>query len=156
MFKFMFMLQVRFSLKGMEYLIFSILRSDNEVKNPLKYIPKQCNRLYLLVTIKVILNFFSAKLRIDCTHAIINQHQSSNWESKISNKFYPFFQAYVSSSSLTEHTRFVHEGYKRPKKYPCPMCDRVFDVSIYIIKKNLLHVFPIKQVTSCFFPHGYC
>ena len=38
-------------------------------------------------------------------------------------------QAYVNGWSLTEHKRLVHEGYKRPLKYPCPMCDKVFDVS---------------------------
>ncbi|XP_048000239.1 zinc finger protein 62-like [Leguminivora glycinivorella] len=29
--------------------------------------------------------------------------------------------------SLNEHRRLVHEGFKRPLKYPCPMCDKVFD-----------------------------
>ncbi|CAG5058284.1 unnamed protein product [Parnassius apollo] len=36
-------------------------------------------------------------------------------------------KAYVSNWSLKEHKQVVHEGYKRPLKYPCPMCDKVFD-----------------------------
>ncbi|KAJ8707504.1 hypothetical protein PYW08_010756 [Mythimna loreyi] len=34
---------------------------------------------------------------------------------------------YVSSSSLKKHQRLVHDGYKRPMQFPCPMCDKVFD-----------------------------
>ncbi|XP_072945936.1 uncharacterized protein [Epargyreus clarus] len=36
-------------------------------------------------------------------------------------------RAYVNNWSLNEHKRFVHEGQKRPLKYPCSMCDKVFD-----------------------------
>ncbi|XP_059051455.1 zinc finger protein ZFP2-like [Achroia grisella] len=36
-------------------------------------------------------------------------------------------KAYVNGWSLNEHKRVVHEGYKRPLKFPCPMCDKVFD-----------------------------
>ncbi|XP_026492928.2 zinc finger protein 431-like [Vanessa tameamea] len=36
-------------------------------------------------------------------------------------------KAYVNGWSLTEHKRFTHEGHKRPLKFPCPLCDKVFD-----------------------------
>ncbi|KAL0809978.1 hypothetical protein ABMA28_010822 [Loxostege sticticalis] len=36
-------------------------------------------------------------------------------------------KAYVNGWSLTEHKRLVHEGYKRPMKFPCKLCDKVFD-----------------------------
>ncbi|XP_052753060.1 zinc finger protein ZFP2-like [Galleria mellonella] len=36
-------------------------------------------------------------------------------------------KAYVNGWSLNEHKRMIHEGYKRPLKFPCPMCDKVFD-----------------------------
>ncbi|CAH0731666.1 unnamed protein product, partial [Brenthis ino] len=36
-------------------------------------------------------------------------------------------KAYVNAWSLTEHSRFAHEGYKRPLNFPCPLCDKVFD-----------------------------
>ncbi|XP_063834834.1 zinc finger protein 311-like isoform X2 [Ostrinia nubilalis] len=36
-------------------------------------------------------------------------------------------KAYVNGWSLTEHKRLIHEGYKRPLKYPCKLCDKIFD-----------------------------
>ncbi|CAB3255043.1 unnamed protein product [Arctia plantaginis] len=36
-------------------------------------------------------------------------------------------KAYVNSWGLKDHQRFIHEGYKRPLQFPCPMCDKVFD-----------------------------
>ncbi|KAL4712524.1 hypothetical protein ACJJTC_007540 [Scirpophaga incertulas] len=36
-------------------------------------------------------------------------------------------KAYVNGWSLGEHKRLVHEGYKRPLRFPCTMCDKVFD-----------------------------
>ncbi|XP_052745129.1 zinc finger protein OZF-like isoform X2 [Bicyclus anynana] len=35
-------------------------------------------------------------------------------------------KAYLSLWSLTEHKKFAHDGHKRPLKYPCPQCDKVF------------------------------
>ncbi|CAH0403589.1 unnamed protein product [Chilo suppressalis] len=36
-------------------------------------------------------------------------------------------KAYVNNWSLREHKKIVHDGYQRPRKYPCTMCDKVFD-----------------------------
>ncbi|XP_023943300.2 zinc finger protein 91 [Bicyclus anynana] len=35
-------------------------------------------------------------------------------------------RAYLTMWSLSQHKRFTHEGHKRPLKYPCPLCDKVF------------------------------
>ncbi|XP_063370290.1 zinc finger protein 250-like [Cydia amplana] len=45
-------------------------------------------------------------------------------------------KAYVNVWSLNEHRRLVHEGFKRPLKYPCAMCDKVFD-SNQILKDHI-------------------
>ncbi|KAJ8705348.1 hypothetical protein PYW07_011175 [Mythimna separata] len=36
---------------------------------------------------------------------------------------------YLTSSSLRKHQRLVHDGYKRPLQYQCPMCDKAFSRS---------------------------
>ncbi|XP_039761243.1 zinc finger protein 184-like isoform X2 [Pararge aegeria] len=35
-------------------------------------------------------------------------------------------RAYLTLWSLNQHKRFTHEGHKRPLKYPCPLCDKIF------------------------------
>ncbi|KAG6446618.1 hypothetical protein O3G_MSEX004548 [Manduca sexta] len=45
-------------------------------------------------------------------------------------------KSYVTSWCLTEHKRIIHEGYKRPMKFSCPMCDKVFDRN-HILKTHL-------------------
>ncbi|XP_050685584.1 gastrula zinc finger protein XlCGF46.1-like isoform X2 [Leptidea sinapis] len=36
-------------------------------------------------------------------------------------------KAYVNEWSLKDHKRFAHEGQKRPRKFPCNICEKVFD-----------------------------
>ncbi|XP_048000523.1 oocyte zinc finger protein XlCOF6-like isoform X2 [Leguminivora glycinivorella] len=45
-------------------------------------------------------------------------------------------KAYVNVWSLNEHRRIAHEGFKRPLKFPCSMCDKVFD-SNNILKDHI-------------------
>ncbi|XP_026317310.1 zinc finger protein 77-like [Hyposmocoma kahamanoa] len=36
-------------------------------------------------------------------------------------------KAYTRLDSLTMHKKKIHEGYTLPRKFPCPMCDKIFD-----------------------------
>ncbi|XP_052745130.1 zinc finger protein 85 isoform X1 [Bicyclus anynana] len=35
-------------------------------------------------------------------------------------------RAYITMWALSQHKRFTHEGQKRPLKYPCSFCDKIF------------------------------
>lgn len=45
-------------------------------------------------------------------------------------------KAYVNLWSLNEHKKSTHEGYKRPLRYPCPMCDKIF-LRNHILKNHI-------------------
>ncbi|CAG9570360.1 unnamed protein product [Danaus chrysippus] len=36
-------------------------------------------------------------------------------------------KAYINGWSLREHKSYAHDGRKRPLKFPCPYCDKIFD-----------------------------